>query len=277
MFSRFNEKIRHAPGHLRTGITVLGGILAFTVAWALIGQVPVGAANLGTIKGFGSGGFISKFLDNYTIVNSGIFENQGNVGIGTVTPSAKLDVVGGIRIDGQGNGLSFADGSSVYSRAELIGPPGPQGPQGPQGATGPQGTTGPTGPSGPTGPAGPQGPSGVSHAWIDRASSVSLGTTDTTVAQVIVPAGTYLIFGKTSVQNTDSGSETRATCKLSSGDQTDIHLDPGTDHVIQGSIAVQDSATFSGTAAITMTCNVAASTGIATNAALTAVAVDQLN
>src|SRR5579864_1027268 len=166
--SKLRVRIRRGVRQLRKGAIVLAGGLVVLAVWMTVGQVPVGAAStLGTIKGFGTGGFISKFLDNYTIVSSGIFENQGNVGIGTTTPLAKLDVVGGIRIDGAGSGLTFADGSSVYNRASLIGPQGPAGPTGATGPAGPGGPTGPTGPSGPTGPAGPTGPSGTSHGYFD--------------------------------------------------------------------------------------------------------------
>jgi hypothetical protein len=38
--------------------------------------------------------------------------DTGNVGIGTTAPAAKLDVVGGMRIDGAGNGITFPDGST---------------------------------------------------------------------------------------------------------------------------------------------------------------------
>jgi hypothetical protein len=278
MIRTVGERIRRSVTRARTRVAVFAGGLAVLAIWMVIGQVPVDAAsNLGAIKGLGSGGYISEFLDNFSIVNSGIFDKQGNIGIGTTIPQAKLDVVGTIRIDGNGNGLTFADGSSVHNRAELIGPQGLQGIQGPQGPLGPQGPTGPLGPSGPTGPAGPAGPSGMSHAWTDRAASAALSTTDTTVAQVIVPAGTYLIFGKAAVQNEAASVPSSATCNLSTGDQTVIELDQGSNPASTGAIPVQDSATFSATSAVTMTCKVAASTGLATNAVLTAIAVDQLN
>jgi len=266
---------RRSFTHLRTGIVVLGCSLAIAAIWILTVQVPVRAAStFGTIKGAGAKGFLAEFLDNYTIISSPIFDSQGNVGIGTVTPLAKLDVAGGIRIDGSGSGLTFADGSSVYNRAELIGPQGPQGLQGPQGAVGPQGPMGPIGPSGATGPAGPQGPSGVSHAWQDRVSAgVTLGTTDTTVAQLIVPAGTYLILAKTVMLNSDTSGQ-YGDCSLSTGDTDRIAFDPGSFH----SISLQDSATFSATSAIEMTCHLeGGSGGGALNAVLTAIAVDQLN
>ena len=64
----------------------------------------------------------------------------GNVGIGTITPSQKLEVNGGIKLSaGSGGGLTFADGTT-QTTATLV---GPQGPKGDTGATGPPGPPGP--------------------------------------------------------------------------------------------------------------------------------------
>lgn len=41
--------------------------------------------------------------------------NNGNIGLGTTTPSQRLDVVGNIKISGAGNGIIFADGSTMTS------------------------------------------------------------------------------------------------------------------------------------------------------------------
>jgi hypothetical protein len=103
----------------------------------------------------GTANFIAKFLDAATIGNAAIFENLGNVGIGTATPQAKLDVPGNIRMEGTGSALVFPDNSVVHNRAELIGP---------QGAAGPQGLQGVAGPVGPAGAQGIQGKSFSSEA-----------------------------------------------------------------------------------------------------------------
>jgi hypothetical protein len=87
--------------------------------------------------------------------------NNGNVGIGTTTPGAKLDVTGEIAI----NGTKIVDsrGRWVGNSTGLVGLRGPRGytgSQGPRGETGPQGPRGYTGSQGPRGYTGPQGPEG---------------------------------------------------------------------------------------------------------------------
>lgn len=84
--------------------------------------------------------------------------NNGNVGIGTTTPSDRLTVQGVVQ--STIGGFRYPDGS-LQTTAQLFGPPGPQGPIGPQGPEGPTGPAGPAGgPPGPPGPVGPIGPAG---------------------------------------------------------------------------------------------------------------------
>ncbi|MDZ7391843.1 MAG: tail fiber domain-containing protein [candidate division KSB1 bacterium] len=78
-------------------------------------KMPTGAANgyvltsdasgVGTwqapaagIGGSGSANYIPKFTATSTLGNSVVYETGGRVGIGTTTPSAKLDAVGSIRV-----------------------------------------------------------------------------------------------------------------------------------------------------------------------------------
>lgn len=255
---------------VRTGVVAVA-IIAVVLIWAMASQTQANAASsVFTIKGAGTAGYISKFLDNYTIGNSGIFEYLGNIGIGTAAPQAKLDVLGNVRIQGTGSALVFPDGSVVHNRAELIGPQGPAGPQGPMGATGP------AGPTGPTGPQGPAGANGVAHAYVDSGQygDVILDNSFPVVASVTVPAGSYLIFGKGGLTNFD-GSDQDATCKLSTGDSTSLRLaaqgGPG-----KVSVTVQDQASnvANGTT-ITMTC--ATFNGQMINPKLTAIAVSAIN
>lgn len=256
----------------RTGFVALAVITAAFI-WTVASQTRANAASsVFSIKGAGTAGYISKFLDNYTIGNSGIFEYLGNIGIGTTAPQAKLDVLGNVRIEGTGSALVFPDGSVVHNRAELIGPQGPQGP------AGPQGPTGPAGPSGPTGPQGPAGANGVGHAyvWVSPADSlVILNNSYPTVASVTVPAGSYLLFGKTWLQNTD-GSDQDGICKLSTGDETIVRLSSYNSGGYFQSVVVQDTAVnVPDATTIMMTC--ATYNGAAENTKLTAIAVDAIN
>lgn len=56
----------------------------------------------GGIAGSGTSNYIPKFTDSTTIGDSTIYENNGNVGIGTTNPDMKLDVNGEVRstVDG---------------------------------------------------------------------------------------------------------------------------------------------------------------------------------
>ena len=90
---------------------------------------------------------------------------ENNVGIGTINPAEKLDISGGVAINGQS--VINSSGNWVGNPTGLLGPEGPQGPQGSQGppgspgAAGATGATGATGTTGATGAQGQQGAQGV--------------------------------------------------------------------------------------------------------------------
>ena len=65
-----------------------------------------------------------------------VVKSNGNVGVGTSSPGAKLHVGGAAGVDG----IMFPDGT-LQTMATLVGPQGAQGATGPQGAPGPTVTT----------------------------------------------------------------------------------------------------------------------------------------
>jgi len=89
-------------------------------------------------------------------------DSSGNIGIGTTSPGAKLDLVGNIAING--TTVIDTDGKWVGDPNGLSGPQGPQGIQGPQGDTGPQGPQGPQGIQGSAGADGADGTNGAPGA-----------------------------------------------------------------------------------------------------------------
>jgi hypothetical protein len=81
-------------------------------------EIPIGS---GPVDGNGTANYITRWSDADTITNSIIYDNGTNVGIGTATPSSKLDVVGAIistgtyqaRMIGAAGGAYFGSMSAV--------------------------------------------------------------------------------------------------------------------------------------------------------------------
>jgi|SRR5215216_264161 hypothetical protein len=91
------------------------------------------------------------------------------------------------------------------------GDPGAQGPAGPQGETGAQG---PPGPQGEKGDPGPQGPRGPSDAYVDKTSGFALDGEFRPVAQLTLPAGTYVVSASMWFLNRSETSTALVHCKV---------------------------------------------------------------
>jgi len=160
--------------------------------------------------------------------------------------------------------------------------PGAQGAPGAAGAQGPAGPAGSTGPTGPAGPAGPPGANGTSHAYMARSTVASMLTSSgIDVISVTVPAGTYVIWGKTWLQNLDT-LPGPASCTISTGSDVTRVILLGTGSVggDKMAVSVQDSATFAQTTTINLSCrhDDLNNRGTSANdAVLTALPVDALN
>ncbi len=171
---------------------------------------------------------------------------------------------------------------AAQGAAGPAGLPGAQGSPGAAGAQGPAGPTGSTGPTGPAGPAGPPGANGISHAYMARSTVASMLTSSgIDVISVTVPAGTYVIWGKTWLQNLDT-LPGPASCTLSTGSDVTRVILLGTGSVggDKMAVSVQDSATFAQTTTINLSCrhDDLNNRGTSANdAVLTALPVDALN
>jgi hypothetical protein len=171
---------------------------------------------------------------------------------------------------------------AAQGAAGPAGLPGAQGTPGAAGAQGPAGPAGSTGPTGPAGPAGPPGANGTSHAYMARSTVASMLTSSgIDVISVTVPAGTYVIWGKTWLQNLDT-LPGPASCTLSTGSDVTRVILLGTGSVggDKMALSVQDSATFAQTTTINLSCrhDDLSNRGTSANdAVLTALPVDALN
>ena len=76
-------------------------LLPLTVLILLTTSFEINAQSNQSVSGYGTSGYLPKFSGNYILNNSQLFDNGTNVGIGTATPSAKLDITNGI------NGFKF--------------------------------------------------------------------------------------------------------------------------------------------------------------------------
>jgi hypothetical protein len=61
--------------------------------------------------GGGQANMLAKFTGTSSTMSSQVYDNGTSVGVGTIAPSAKLEVAGDLKISGDGNALVFPDGT----------------------------------------------------------------------------------------------------------------------------------------------------------------------
>jgi hypothetical protein len=131
------------------------------------------------------------------------------------------------------------------------GPPGPPGPQGPQGTIG---DLGPTGPTGATGDQGPTGPAGPSDAWFAVGDPTVVSNSETVLAQMTLPAGSYTLTASIGVTEPNvSGFENVACDDGSSRSHrsADVDASLGPRHV---TIALDDALTLRSPTTVAVQC-----------------------
>jgi hypothetical protein len=67
----------------------------------------------GNVSGSGTQNYLAKFYSGSTVGNSGVYDDGTNVGIGTASPGAKLDVNGNIKMSSASPEINM---SGVYIR-----------------------------------------------------------------------------------------------------------------------------------------------------------------
>jgi hypothetical protein len=160
--------------------------------------------------------------------------------------------------------------------AGAVGPEGPagvagaQGSQGPAGPAGAAGATGPIGPQGPQGLEGPMGPAGgaIVEGWVNRvAGATALATTSVVVAQLTLPAGTYMVFAKANIVRTNGNGASECVI-LNGATPVDTVVNQST---TTGEVNVaQGPVTLAGSATLTFGCRVLGGSATASNRTLSA-------
>ena len=90
-------------------LQVTGNVNAYQY---LVNGTPISAGSLGALTGSGTANYIPVFNGTKSITNSVIYQNGGNVGIGTTSSAQKLTVSGSI--NSSGTVYSYASGGGHY-------------------------------------------------------------------------------------------------------------------------------------------------------------------
>jgi hypothetical protein len=105
-----------------SGSTMFGNLVFPTGKKITIADAPIGSTDVVNknyvdtkIGGSGTANFLSKFTSSTQLDNSSLFDNGTNVGVGTITPSSKFEVVGDLKSRNGANTNSILLNTSLSS------------------------------------------------------------------------------------------------------------------------------------------------------------------
>ena len=133
-YIRVKDSVAAPSGGTRTfvgNVNVTSGFTANTISAATYYNLPYS----GTVNGGGTVNYVSKWTGNTALGDSIIYDDGTNVGIGTNTPSSKLDINGSVNIaSGLSNtsarpavGTSVLPNGEIHSYSTALGPTGDDG------------------------------------------------------------------------------------------------------------------------------------------------------
>lgn len=197
--------------------------------------------------------------------------------------------LGALRVidTGLGEVCTAGETTLTWQQQGRRGADGVPGLQGASGLQGKPGVQGPPGPRGATGTAGPVGP-GSTEAWFkhELAGEVSI-TGGADLLTLDLPAGSYVVAGKSTLDNGEQDHEQGAFCEIKVGstdlDRSDVALEEFSNdrppffsgNMDEATVGLYAASTFGSPTTVVLRCS---GTGVlASQYALTAVRVGQIN
>lgn len=159
------------------------------------------------------------------------------------------------------------------------GPAGKNGANGTNGASGTNGTNGTNGKDGKNGTDGGRGPSNAFYVGPDGAVA-SLDNTNKVLATLNLPAGTFVLFGRVTIQRGVTGGETDCSLRRDGTQVASFYnvLAPSpSPNAFVGGLSSFTGLTLAAPATITLTCKDITSTAIVSEPRIAAIQVESLN
>jgi hypothetical protein len=169
-------------------------------------------------------------------------------------------LTGVLRVPASGGSCVWGETAISWNQTGPQGPVGPQGAQGvpgqngADGVNGADGLNGRDGTDGRDGAPGPAGPAGFSDAYLAYGSA-DLNTSRIPVVTINLPAGSYALFGKSQLRNSDSGDEQDGTCGLNTGDLTSVRVGQAYGPAQYMAVSVQGLLSLSAPGTATLWCS----------------------